>query len=95
MTRILTIVALLFATPAWAANEVCQVTIESGQFLQSDIDRANETINSKNNDCDTLWLKLSGDLWQAHWVAKFCDMSKSVYVDEMKDRTHIACVPAK
>jgi putative SOS response-associated peptidase YedK len=87
MTRILTIIALLFATPSLAANKSCMVPIDSWEEL----DKA-----QKQKECDVVNLLISTKIKSALAVSIICDYSKQIVHHGTSEHYYsYTCVPAK
>ena len=94
MTRMLTIIALLFATPAWALNDFCQDRIN---FVTSVDDRKRIETKIADGDCDTIYIMVDRRHgWPAR-VANYCRFDREIVVEDDPDRptVNFACVPAK
>ena len=88
MTRILTIIALLFAAPSWAGNNVCYESID-------ELDKV-RAFSSSENYCDVVFLLISQDIDKDMSITKICDYSKQIIKHyENKQFYAYSCVPAK
>jgi len=97
MTRILTTVALLFATPAFGENRACNFSLVEAK----EIERIKDQVNGRA--CDVIEINVRPTTSWTSAASSLCDFEKEIifneregfYEGQLERHVDFACVPNK